>query len=60
LLHDFTWEIRVYERGEVDTSLPLTEFNQKVYITDKAKQWDQKQDFSQFIRKGLPGIETDN
>ncbi|MGV7225014.1 MAG: DUF4105 domain-containing protein [Nitrospinales bacterium] len=66
--HPFDWRLlangyldeMLYEHGEVDTSLPLTEFNQKVYITDKAKQWDQKQDFSQFIRKGLPGIETDN
>ena len=48
----------LYEKGEVDTTLPLDEFNKRVYITDKAKKWDQKQDFSAFIRQDVPGIET--
>ena len=47
----------LYERKDVDTSLPFAELKKQVYINEKAVKWDESQDFSNYIRCGLPGME---
>jgi hypothetical protein len=49
----------LYERKDIDTSLPFTELKKQVYINGKAVKWDASQDFSRHIREGLPGIVRD-
>jgi len=44
-----------YERGTIDTSLPLDELVRRSDITEKARAADQDPAFSQRIREGLPG-----
>jgi Domain of unknown function (DUF4105) len=44
-----------YERGSVDTSLPLDELRRRSDITERAKAAGQGPDFSARIREGLPG-----
>jgi hypothetical protein len=46
----------MYERKSIDTSLPLAELVKLSDITEKAKAADGAPDFSQRIRKGLPGM----
>jgi len=43
----------LYERGQIDTSLPFTEIKVRSDITDKAKAADDSPDFSAKIRQGL-------
>ena len=45
----------LYERGNIDTSLPFAELRARSDITAKAKAADADPDFSQRIRAGLPG-----
>ena len=45
----------LYERGAIDTSLPLAELRAKSDVTEKAKAADDAPDFSRRIREGLPG-----
>ena len=47
----------LYEREDVDTSLSFAELKKQVHINDKVFKWDARQDFSRFIRQGLPGME---
>jgi len=49
----------LYERGLIDTNLPLTELKEKVHINARARAADKAADFSRLIREGVPGI-TDN
>jgi hypothetical protein len=59
----FDWRILVngrldellYERGVVDTSLPLAELRERSDVTEKAKAAADAPDFSQRIRVGVPG-----
>jgi hypothetical protein len=44
----------LYERHDIDTSLPLAELRARSDITDKAKAADQDPRFSERIRDGLP------
>jgi Domain of unknown function (DUF4105) len=44
----------LYERGDVDTSLPLAELRARSDITGKARAADQDARFSSLIRDGLP------
>ena len=46
----------LYERGVIDTSLPFAELKQVSHINPRAKAADKAVDFSQQIRKGLPGF----
>jgi hypothetical protein len=46
----------LYERGIIDTNLPLAELKQKVHINARAREAGQAADFSQQIRQGIPGI----
>jgi hypothetical protein len=46
----------LYERGVIDTSLPFAELKQRSHINPRAKAADKAVDFSQQIRKGLPGF----
>jgi hypothetical protein len=46
----------LYERGRIDTSLPVAELKQRSLINDKAKAAGQDPDFSARIREGLPGF----
>ncbi len=46
----------LYERGQIDTSLPLADLRARSNITEKAKAADDSPDFSASIRQGLPGI----
>ena len=46
----------LYERGQIDTSVPLPELRARSNITDKAKAADDSPYFSTRIRQGLPGI----
>jgi len=43
----------LYERGQVDTSLPFADLRARSNITDKAKAADDSPDFSAKIRQGL-------
>jgi len=47
----------LYERGVIDTSLPFAELKQVSHINPRAKAADKAVDFSQQIRKGLPGFD---
>lgn len=44
----------LYERGNIDTSMPFDQLKAASLIVDKAKAADQAPDFSQRIRAGLP------
>ena len=44
----------MYERGNVDTSLPFEELRARSLVDAKAKAADQDPAFSQRIREGLP------
>lgn len=44
-----------YERGQIDTSLPLAELRARSNITERAKAAGEAPDFSARIRDGLPG-----
>jgi hypothetical protein len=46
----------LYERGVIDTNLPCAELKQRSHINPQAKAADNAVDFSQQIRKGLPGF----
>jgi hypothetical protein len=46
----------LYERGQIDTSIPLADLRARSNITEKAKADDDTRDFSARIREGLPGI----
>ena len=47
----------MYERGSIDTSLPLAELKAKSLINSKAKAAANDSQFSKRIREGLPGME---
>jgi hypothetical protein len=44
----------LYERGQIDTSLPSADLRARSNITEKAKAAADSTDFSAQIRKGLP------
>jgi hypothetical protein len=44
----------LYERGQIDTSLPLEDLRARSNITEKAKAADDSQDFSARLREGSP------
>jgi len=46
----------LYERGEIDTSLPFAELKRLSLIDAKAKAADSDPNFSARIREGLPGM----
>jgi hypothetical protein len=46
----------LYERGQIDTSLPLADLRSRSNITEKAKSAGDSPDFSTRIRIGLPGM----
>lgn len=47
----------LYERGAIDTSLPLAELTARCRINDRARAADQDADFSRLMRQGVPGVE---
>jgi hypothetical protein len=47
----------LYERGLIDTNLPLPELKQRSHVNARARTADQDRDFSRLIRQDLPGIE---
>ena len=46
----------LYERGQLDQSLPFPELKRISRVNEKAKAADQAPDFSERIREGLPGL----
>ncbi len=46
----------VYERGSLDQSLPFETLRKRSVINERARAADGSDDFSQRIRRGLPGI----
>jgi hypothetical protein len=46
----------LYERGQIDTDLPLADLRIRSNITEKAKAAENSPDFSVRIRQGLPGV----
>jgi hypothetical protein len=46
----------LYERGRIDTSLPVAELKKRSLINEKAKTIGADEDFSARIREGLPGM----
>jgi hypothetical protein len=44
-----------YERGQIDTSLPLAELRERSYINPRAQAIGDALDFSARLREGLPG-----
>lgn len=49
----------LYERGMITTNLPFAELKKISHINARAKQADQASDFSEEIRKGLPGFDEE-
>ncbi len=47
----------LYERGQIDTSIPLADLRSRSNITEKAKAAGDSPDFSARIRQGLPGTD---
>ena len=47
----------LYERGFIDTSLPLAELKARSQINGRAQAADTSADFSQLIRAGIPGYD---
>lgn len=47
----------LYERGQIDRTLPFAELKQRSLINPRAQAADQASDFSRLIRVGLPGME---
>src|SRR5262245_2484181 len=47
----------LYERGAINTNVPLAELVQRCHINERAKVADKAADFSRQIRVGIPGIE---
>jgi hypothetical protein len=47
----------LYERGMINTNLSVAELKERSHINAAARAADKAPDFSQLIRKGLPGIE---
>jgi hypothetical protein len=47
----------LYERGAIATNLPFAELKKLSHINPRAKAADQAADFSQQIRRGLPGFD---
>jgi hypothetical protein len=45
----------LYERGLINTNLPLPELTRRAHINERARAADQAADFSAQIRKGVPG-----
>jgi hypothetical protein len=45
----------LYDRGQLDQSLPFAELKRISRVNEKAKAADQAPDFSERIREGLPG-----
>lgn len=46
----------LYERGQIDTTLPFADLRSRSNITEKAKAAGDSPDFSARIRQGLPGM----
>ena len=46
----------LYNRGQLDQSLPFAELKRISRVNEKAKAADQASDFSERIREGLPGL----
>jgi hypothetical protein len=46
----------LYERGQLNQSLPFAELKRISRVNEKAKAADQAPDFSERIREGLPGL----
>jgi hypothetical protein len=46
----------MYERGGIDTSVPLEELRARSDVTERAKAAGEAPDFSQRIREGVPGF----
>ena len=46
----------LYEKGVIDRSLPFAELKRISHINERAKEADGAADFSEQIRKGLPGM----
>lgn len=44
----------LYDRGAVDTSIPLAELMERAKVSDKARAADASPDFSRLIRVGVP------
>jgi len=47
----------LYERGMIDTNLPLAELKERVHINARARAADKSADFSRLIRQGVPGTD---
>jgi len=47
----------LYERGLINTNLPLAELTRSAHINDRAKAADNAADFSLRIRRGVPGAD---
>jgi Domain of unknown function (DUF4105) len=60
----FSWKLLLsghvpeylYDRGRLDTTLPFNELQKRSLINSRAQSADPDPDFSQRIRKGLPGF----
>ena len=48
----------LYERGQIDTDMPLAELRTRCNITERAKAAGDAQDFSSRIRQGMPQIHS--
>ena len=63
--HPFDWRLlangyldtMLYDRGAVDTTIPFENLKKQAHINSNALEWNDNQDFSNFIRQGLPGIQ---
>lgn len=49
----------LYERGAIVTNVPLAELKELGHINERAKAADKAADFSQRIRRGVPGMQKE-
>lgn len=47
----------LYERGAIDTNVPLAELTQRAHVNERARAADKAEDFSRQIRVGIPGVD---
>jgi len=46
----------LYERGTINTNVPLAELKQRAHVNERARAADKAADFSRLIRQGIPNL----
>jgi hypothetical protein len=46
----------LYERGTINTNVPLAELKRLAHVNERARAADKAADFSRLIRQGIPNL----